>query len=263
MPVRYGPMILPILFAQPSPDGDSNVTLDDERLQDAVPKGLQKVELDLDDALFLEFEEKEPPPPTPAEPRPEPTSEREPEAETPDSTARPPAKTRFLGTFTRKKIVIFGIAATLCLLLGAGGAYYFMATGLQPESKDTHNGQNQTTADEKKDSSSADANSSAGGQISAYPFDRFQVEYTEGSQVRFLICRFSVPDANSTLRLELQNKDTAIRDGVYTYLKNAPVSFLNNSENHEKLKADIVAIINTFMNNGAVSSVHFEEYVVK
>ena len=50
-------MILLILLAQPSPPGDANVALDDERLQDVVPKGLQKVELDLDDALFLEFEE--------------------------------------------------------------------------------------------------------------------------------------------------------------------------------------------------------------
>lgn len=243
-------MILPILFAQPSLDGDSNVTLDDERLQDNVPKGLQKVELDLDDALFLEFEDKEPPPPTPAEPQP--TFEPEPEA--PGQEALPTATTRIPFKFTQKKIVIFGIAATLCLLLGAGSAYYFMTSGLQPESQDTKH--NQTTANE-------DANSSATGQLSIYSFDRFQVEYTVGSQVRFLICRFAIPDANATLRLELQNKDVAIRDGIYHYLKNSPISFLNNSANHEKLKADIVAIINTFVTNAEVSSVHFEEYVVK
>jgi flagellar FliL protein len=252
-------MILPILFAQPSPDGDANVTLDDERLQDTVPKGLQKVELDLDDALFLEFEEKEPPPATPAEP--EPASEPKPEPARPD--APPPAKIRIRDKFTRNKLVIFAIAAALCLLLGASGAFLFMTSGLQPENLETQKGKNQTTAGEKHDASSLDANSSAEGQIAVYPFDRFQVEYTVDSQVRFLICRFSIPDANAALRLELQNKDVVIRNGIYHYLKNAPVSFLNNSTNPEKLKTDIVAIINTFVTNGDVSSVHFEEYVVK
>jgi flagellar protein FliL len=52
-------MTLLILLAQTPPAGDGKVAIDDERLQDGVPKGLQKVELDLDDALFLEFEEKE------------------------------------------------------------------------------------------------------------------------------------------------------------------------------------------------------------
>jgi flagellar FliL protein len=252
-------MILPILFALPAPDGDSNVTLDDERLQDNVPKGLQKVELDLDDALFLEFEEKEPPP-TPAEPKPDPTPE--PEAGATDQGV-PPVQTRIPGIFARKKILILGIAATLCLLIGAGGAYFFMSSGEQPESQDARNKQNATVTVEKKETASSGKSSSAGGQISIYALDRFQVEYTVGSQVRFLICRFSIPDANATLRLELQNKDIAIRDGVYRYLKNTPISFLNNSANLEKLKTDIVAIINTFMTNGNVTAVHFEEYVVK
>lgn len=245
-------MILPILFAQPSPDGDSNVALDDERLQDNVPKGLQRVELDLDDALFLEFEDKEPPA-SPAAPPPEP------EAAVPK--ALPTATSRTPGKFPKNKLIIFSIAAALCLLLGAGGAYYFMTTGLQPENQDSE--QNQTTTVEKKDTSQTDANSSAKGDVSVYSFDRFQVEYTVGSQVRFLICRFAIPDANATLRLELLNNDVAIRDGVYQYLKNAPISVLNNSANIEMLKADIVGIINTFVTNAEVSSVHFEEYVVK
>ena len=113
-------MILPLLFAQTSPDGESNVTLDDERLQEGVPKGLQKVELDLDDALFLlEFEEKE------EEPEPEP--EPEPEAPAP----LPVVQEQKAPPRSRKKLLIFGVAAVLCLLLGAGGAYFFMKSGTE------------------------------------------------------------------------------------------------------------------------------------
>jgi flagellar protein FliL len=100
-------MILFILLAQISPEGDKNVALDDERLQDSVPKGLQKVELDLDDALFLEFEEKEEEAEaTPVESLPEP-EEAAPPSEQPEAPDQ--EKTQ--------KTLDFGIAAVFACCL--------------------------------------------------------------------------------------------------------------------------------------------------
>lgn len=253
-------MILLILLAQPSPPGDANVALDDERLQDVVPKGLQKVELDLDDALFLEFEEKEEVlVQTPAEALPEPE-------ETPlaPEISTSPAKP------VRKKMWILGIAAGMCLLLGAGGAYFFMKSGTtQPEedAKTTQESlQNQTTAAQTAPEQNATPGTPATAmpeKIYTYSLEQFQVEYVQNDQIRFLTCRFSIPGASEIMRLELQTKSLVIRDAVYRYLKNSSLSFLDNPQNSEKLKSDLATVVNQHLQSGKVSEILLETYVVK
>ena len=251
-------MILFILLAQPSREGAANVTLDDERLQDAVPKGLQKVELDLDDALFLEFEEKEETPPPPPElPEPE-TPAIAPQAEVPAKGIR-------------KKLWIFGVAAILCLLLGGGGTYFFMKSSLEKaeEAGDQATGapQSQTASPE---SAPAGENATPGppaqaepGTSITYALEKFQVEYAQDNQLRLLTCRLSIPGVTEIMRLELQTKSVLVRDGVYRFLKNSSLSSLNNTDNAEKRKGDLVAVINRHLKSGQVSEIILEEYVVK
>ena len=254
-------MIRFILLAQTSPDGDSNVALDDERLKDDVPKGLQKVELDLDDALFLEFEEKEEVPETTAvESAPEP-EEAAPAAEEP---AVQPSK-------SRKKLWIFGIAALFCLLLGSVGAYFFMksgppypdeqtsAQGTVPEAP--HGAGTQSAS--APDGPSATEASAKPEQIEVYSFEQFQVEYKHDGKIRFLTCRISIPGTTPVMQAEFQAKKTFLRDGIYRYLKNSPLSFLATPEESEKMKTDIAAVVNQIIKSGQVSEILLEEYVVK
>ncbi len=255
-------MIRILLLAQTPPEGDSNVALDDERLQDSVPKGLQKVELDLDDALFLEFEEKEDvPESTPLEATPEPEEAAsladKPEAQTPKS---------------RKKLWIFGIAAALCLMLGAGGAYYFMKSGPphpeeqapEPEKPQEQpaNAEPAPTPDESAEKAAAHQAEQA-DQIDVYSLEQFQVEFNLDGKVRFLTCRFSIPGTTTVMRAELQAKTVFVRDAIYRYLKNSPLSFLTTTEESDKLKADIAAVVNHVIKSGRVSDILLEEYVVK
>lgn len=253
-------MIRFLLLAQTSPEGDSNVALDDERLQDSVPKGLQKVELDLDDALFLEFEEKEDvPESTPVEASPEP-EEAAPLSEKPEVQTRK----------NRKKLWIFGVAAALCLMLGAGGAYYFMKSGPplpDEQASEPQSPQEQAAGSESApapDESSAEkAAAQQAEQIDVYSLEQFQIEFNLDGKVRFLTCRFSIPGTTSVMRAELQAKTVFVRDAVYRYLKNSPLSFLTTPEESEKLKADIVAVVNQVIKSGHVSEILLEEYVVK
>lgn len=253
-------MILFILLAQPSPEGGSNVALDDERLQESVPKGLQKVELDLDDALFLEFEEKEEPAPTPAEPALEP--EEKPVVPHADTSA----KRRWPKP---SKLWIFGIAAALCLLLGAGAGYFFMKSGQEkPEeaSKAENISQSQTPSSESKPEVNATVELPTPAKPAleyTYSLEQFQVEYVLNDQIRFLTCRFSIKGVSEILRYELQQNSLFIRDGVYRYLKNSPLSFLDNPENSDRLKSDLVTVVNKFLKSGQVSEILLEEYVVK
>jgi flagellar FliL protein len=255
-------MILLVLLAQTLPGGDTNVALDDERLKDEVPKGLQKVELDLDDALFLEFEEKEeaPPPPPELDPAPESTAlvpQEEPAPKRP-----------------RKKLLIFGAAAALCLLLGAGGAFFFLKSAFQDQEKppaEAETGQQQTEAapgsqPEAPTSAATTETGNATKQppaLVAHKLERFQVEFVLPDQIRILTFTLLIPDVTELMRLEMEVKSVFIRDGIYRYLKNAPLSFLDNPENSGKLKNDLAAVINQHMKSGTVSEILIEEYVVR
>jgi len=258
-------MTLLILLAQTPPAGDGKVAIDDERLQDGVPKGLQKVELDLDDALFLEFEEKEDvASSTSVESLPEPE-------ETPKTDELVEGQLEAPTKAGRKKIWIFGIAAILCLVLGAGSAYFFMKSGPPlPEeqaSPATENLQGETASPETDPAASLSIESTnaqqAEQQLAAFPLEQFQVEYNLEGKTRFLTSRFSIPDTTPVMRAELQTKTVFVRDGIYRYLKNSPLSFLNNPQESEKLKADIATVINQNIQSGQVSEILIEEYVVQ
>lgn len=252
-------MIRFILLAQTPPEGDSNVALDDERLQDSVPKGLQKVELDLDDALFLEFEEKEEDPePEPVESAPEPTE-----------TTLPTEKSEIPDAKSRKKYWIFRIAAALCLLLGSGGAYFFMKSGPPYPDEQATEAQLPEEQPANPDSEPASDESSEKRatpepeQLDVFSLEEFHIEYDLDGKTRFLTCRFSIPHATPVMRAELQAKTLFVRDGIYRYLKNSPLSFLATSEESEKLKADIATVVNQNIKSGRVSEILLEEYVVK
>lgn len=250
-------MILLVLLAQPLPDGDKNVALDDERLQDGVPKGLQKVELDLDDALFLEFEDKEEEPPPPPEPEPQAELQVKPE-----SQAAPKG--------SRKKFLILGIAAALCLVLGAGGAYFFMRSS--PEKPEAQPSEARTAQPEQEPGPSAkpeealpteSGNATKPPLLVTHTLERFQIEFALADQIRILTFTLSIPNVTELMRLEMQAKSVLIRDGVYRYLKNAPLAFLDNPENSGKLKSDLATVINQHMKSGTVSEILIEEYVVR
>jgi flagellar protein FliL len=257
-------MTLLILLAQTPPAGDGKVAIDDERLQDGVPKGLQKVELDLDDALFLEFEEKEDvTASTSIESLPEPEDALESGEQ---AEGQPEAPTRA----GRKKIWIFGIAAILCLLFGAGSAYFFMKSGAPlPEAQESaapESLQEESTAAETATAASLGAESTNSQQtelLLAFPLEQFQVEYNINGKTRFLTSRFSIPDTTPVMRAELQAKTIFVRDGIYRYLKNSPLSFLDNPQESEKLKTDIASVINQNIKSGQISEILIEEYVVQ
>jgi flagellar protein FliL len=257
-------MTLLILLAQTPPAGDGKVAIDDERLQDGVPKGLQKVELDLDDALFLEFEEKEDVTSTTSieslsEPAESSATEEQAEGQT-----EAPTKA------SRKKIWIFGIAAILCLLFGAGSAYFFMKSGTPlPEAQENaalERSQAENTAAETGTAADLGAESTNSQQtelLLAFPLEKFQVEYNLDGKTRLLTSRFSIPETTPVMRAELQAKSIFVRDGIYRYLKNSPLSFLDNPQESEKLKTDIASVINQNIKSGQVSEILIEEYVVQ
>ena len=191
----------------------------------------------------------------------------------PEEAAPPPEKPEIQPSKTksRKKLWIFAIAALLCLLLGSGGAYFFMKSGppypddqtsAQDKSPEApHAAGTQSTA--APDDSAASETTAKPEQIEVYSFEQFQVEYSLEGKIRFLTCRISIPGVTPIMQAEFQAKKIFLRDGIYRYLKNSPLSFLATPEESEKMKADIAAVVNQTIKSGHVSEILLEEYVVK
>ena len=81
-------------------------------------------------------------------------------------------------------------------------------------------------------------------------------------EIRFLRCRFSIPTDNPSLYAELQAKNIAVRDAIYYYLNNKPVTFLSDSTQTEVLKRDLISVINKHLTSEKIQELYIEDYLV-
>ncbi|MDR0828350.1 MAG: flagellar basal body-associated FliL family protein [Desulfovibrio sp.] len=96
-----------------------------------------------------------------------------------------------------------------------------------------------------------------------YHLDRFFIPLrgSEG-EIRFLRCGFTIPTDNEILISELKVKNIAVRDAIYYYLINKPLTFLADAKSGESLKEDIISIINENVATEKIRTIYIEDYMV-
>jgi flagellar FliL protein len=229
-----------LLSLMAPPQADDKATLDTEKLAEDVPRGLQKVELDLDDALFLDVEEEEPKPkaPEPEAPPPAPQPESAP--------TKPPLW---------KRPAVLAAAGVLLFLLGGLVVYLLLptkeATPPPPPPPPKEEKKPQKPPQEKPIT------------LHTITFEPFMVEYDHNGTTRFLTCKFSISGIPDILEWEVRRKKIILRDAVYYYLRNKGLSFLSDTKNAEKLKEDILAVMNQYLGNGQIETLLIDEYVIR
>jgi len=207
-----------------------------------TPRGAQKVELDLDDAPFLEEEEEIPV--EPAKPA---------EAVSFDS---PPKEKSPLG---KRKLIIIG-AAALVVLVAAALTIKFLFFKGKPESvqQETEQTSPPSTA---QDNATAAEPEKPEIQVRMEPF---WIEQKAGpDETRFLIVRLLLGTRDPAIAKELDMKLMPARNAIFYYLKNKDVHFLADEENTEQLKNELLMVINQYVTDGKFNTLMFEEYVVK
>ena len=206
-------------------------------------RGAQKVELDLEDAPFLEEEEEVKP--EPAKPRVE-TSLEAPKEEKPASK---------LG---RKQLMIIGAAALLVLVAAALAVKFLFFKGkpAPPPAKVEQSAPSNATAPDAE----AKAPELPETQVRLEPF---WVEQRSGEEIRFLIVRILLGTSDKAIAREFEAKIMPARNAIFYYLKNKDVQFLTDENNAEKLKHELLLVINQYVTDGKFETLLFEEYVVK
>lgn len=95
-------------------------------------------------------------------------------------------------------------------------------------------------------------------------WEPFWIEQTDSEGVtRFVVATFSAPTTNPALKQEADAKSVLIRDAIYYYLSQKPLTYLSDPQNAQSMKSDILGIVNGFLNQGQLEQVLIEGYLIK
>lgn len=226
--------------APTSPDDqDNKAKLDDTELNVGSPRAMQKVELDLDDAPFLEDEE------TPA-----PTAEDIPAA------APQEFEEQLKLPFWKNKKVVLGGGGGLLLLIVLITWWYFIRDVKAPQEEAPPP---PAVAEPEKPAAPP-----APPEIFV-PMDAFLVEKTDAKGItRLLSLKIKlVYKEDQRIAREIQSKNFALRDGLYYNLRNKSFANLTDKDGVEQLREELRGVVNNYLNTGQVDQVLFEELLVK
>jgi flagellar FliL protein len=226
----------------PAEAGLTKAKLDDSELSDELPKALQKVELDLDDAPFLEDEKEEEPPAPPEE------APAEPDLEAPAPV------------WWKKKPVLFG-GAGLLLVICALLAYLLFFSGKKPEAPPPP-----PVEEEKAEEQAAEPQATPPPAEKEIPvvMDPFLIEQTnEKGEVFLVTLQFSTTTTSPELEKEIARNAVVLRDAVYYFLKNKQLVYLDDKKVADALKQDIMSVMNQFLGDEQIENLFIEKYVVK
>ncbi len=224
--------------------GQNKAKLDDTELNVASPKALQKVELDLDDAPFLEDE------PEPEAPDPE-----IPTAPPPSEEAAPPP----IPLWKRKKIVLSG--AGVLLLVIVLGTWFFV---LRPTPVEPPPVVEEPAPEPPAPPVPAEPEEPPIPPEVPLTLPPFLVEKTDDKGTAHLVTiKIKILYREERLGKELELKNFSLRDGLYYNLKNKTLKELTDKNNAEPLREELRGVVNNYLNSGQIETVLFDELLVK
>lgn len=220
---------------------EKNVSLDKSELN--IDRAREKVELDLDDAPFLDEEElpeeEEPQKIAEEKEKPAPSLERE--------------KKALPGIWKNRKVQT-SIAVLLILALLVSIFLFFMKDRSHPPDAPEEPEVSLEVKDEPEPEPDYEE---------LIDFKPFMVELRDGEKIQFLYSKFSFPAQSEELAREINDKSIILRDSIYYYLHNQEAIFLRNKDNSDKIKNDILSVINQYLSTDRVEDLLIEEYLVK
>ena len=220
---------------------------DNDKVKDQHPEAtsgqpdqdVQKVELDLDDAPFLQWEEEE---------DAEPDHGAGAQAGTSDGVGQEAQGSLWAGWKDRRLVRLAAGLIMASLLLGLAW-FVLWKKDLSPPDLSPEKPEQKKAAE-------------TGPKSEKILFEPFWVEYETESGFRFLHFEFALQSGNTKLSWEIDRKRIVIRDAIYYYLKNKKLLFLLNKGNVPSLKNDLISVINQYLSSGKIQTILIQDFVV-
>ncbi len=202
----------------------------------------QKVELDLEDAPYLQENKPE-----------EPKQESEKPAEKKAEKEKSSEESEEEAPKSKKKMILILLIGVI-VLAGLGvGAYLFFG------STPTINSVTQQNFIVVPSKPTIDIKSEL--EIS---LDPFWIELPQNdNNAKFLVATFVLKLSNTEVRQEIEVNMNIVRDAIYYYFVNAEVNFLMDHQNTEMIKNGMMEIINQYIVTGQVTDIYFESFLYK
>ncbi|AMK11617.1 MAG: flagellar basal body-associated protein FliL [Pseudodesulfovibrio sp.] len=213
------------------------------QLDDAeASRATQKVDLDLDDAPFLEDEDEE-------------EEIEEVEVETSLLKEEPRESKPGLAALLRNKVVLISLGVILILLV-----VIVILLLREPEAPPAPPPPPvEETVPEEEAPPAVEETPSI-----VIKLDPFFIEQRDSEGVvRFLEVSILVSTEDDGLARQFKQDVYTIRNALFYYLKNKDLQFLTDKENSDKLKKELLAIINQYMGFGQFDTLLFEQYLVR
>jgi flagellar FliL protein len=215
----------------------------DDEVQVAESDGLirKKVQLDLDDAPFLQEKEQAASPAAEGEEAAEQDLPEEAESTAPKQ-----------GIGRKKFIILAGSAGFLLIAALASGWWFFLRERLLPPPE--------VAKPEIIVVPSKPAVQAAPNYTREFsPFLVYHADGTGGG--RFLVCKFATLTRVQNLNREMEQKMLPLRDAVYYYLRSKAPEYLTKSSSIPEIKKDLTAVINNYLTQGQIEDILFESYL--
>ncbi len=219
----------------------------------AVPD--KKVELDLEEAPFLEEEKEEAP-----------ATEKSADESSTSQTGEEEGKGKKKFQLTKKKLII--IVGGLLIVIIAAVAVLFLTGGGEETPKEVE-------ATEEVEEAEApelepfvvvveEFKEPEGPPIYTLELEPFWIQMkNETSETIFLVCNFSLVTEDMTFYNEIQANIPVIRDTIYYYLNSRTHQFLTNHENFPLIKENLLTLINRLLKQDQLSEVLYNSYLTK
>jgi flagellar FliL protein len=226
-------------FLDAPEEGGVKAKLDDSELSEELPKGLQKVDLDLDDAPFLMDEEEEA---APVEAKPSAIL-----------TEEEPAK----APWWKKKTIV---AAAAVVLLAASGATWLLLKKPPPPPPPPPPKETAAYAPQPQEPPPPPP-----PEELIVDFAPFVLEQQDpNGRPSLLAVKFSFVTTDPMAALMVGNNDKlrlVARDAIYYYLSNKSIVFLTDRKNSDVLKKEVLDVLNGQMSGHEFDRVLIESYV--
>lgn len=203
-----------------------------------TPAPLKKVELDLDDAPFLQPEEND-------------AGTEDIEKELPATTLDDEEKAR------RKKKLIMIIAAAAAGLIAVVcvAIWWFVFRTPPPPPPEAMKPEVIVVPSTPAETPPADI---------VLDFAPFVIPVKNGGATTgFLVCKFAAITQNESIRQEVGRQLPQLRDAIYFYLRGKDSAFLLDARNGEAIKKDLLSVFNDYLSQGKLEDIVFESYLNK
>lgn len=198
-------------------------------------KASQKVQLDIDDALFLNVADEETLP-VPVE-----------KELALEDTPPPPQK------FWKRRPVQISAAVLLLAILAFAAYLYLMSTPPPPP----------TAVDEPTIVVVPSPQSVSGEQEYQITFAPFMVEQRDSNTVHFLQTRLTAVTRSREGADEAKEKMLVLRDAMFYYLRNKTHQFLVEAGSAPTIKQDLIDVVNGYLAKGKIDNFLFENYLLQ